>query len=93
MGRGLPSLRHKHQRARVSFCCTNRFSFSGVTQYLVVFPLNDDSLLAKSASLKRWAKWKKKAQVVSMDWLLNSLEEGEEKPANDYQIEGYTQDI
>ena len=28
-----------------------------------------------------------------MDWLLNSLEEGEEKPANDYQIEGYTQDI
>ena len=60
---------------------------SGLTKYLVVFPLQDQSQIKKSASIKRMAKFKSKPHLVSMDWLINTLESGQVQQADDFLID------
>lgn len=65
----------------VEFLLITSVFHSGVTKYLVVFPLQDESQANKSASIKRMNKFKIKPNLVYMEWLISTLESGIEQPA------------
>ena len=63
------------------------FFHSGITNYLIVFPLQDTSQYKKSAKIKQMAKFKIKPRIVNLDWLINTMEYGQVQPADDYPMD------